>query len=188
MGFNGSINNDGGIVENNLKSLLFKDFKLVLSGHYHNAHKAGSNIYHLPSIYQHDFSEDSNKGWTILYDDWSMELVKSEFKQYKTYDINLDDSKFTKKALNNLIKDCSGDDSYIRFKISGSEAKINAFKKDSIVAMGIKVETDIKCPVGAKNESDVNIQKYTDDSILEAFKKFCKQEDLVYEEGVKYLK
>lgn len=73
----GSRNNDRSVVENNIKPSSFKDFKKVYLGHYHDYQQVGSNIFHLGSLQQNNFGEDESKGFWMLYDDCTIELLKS---------------------------------------------------------------------------------------------------------------
>ena len=96
----GSQNNDGTIVESNIKHTMFKDFYKVFLGHYHNQQRI-NNIFHLPSLQQNNFGEDEDKGFTVLYDDGSHELIKSNFKPYRKIKIDVD--KASKKEINEVI-------------------------------------------------------------------------------------
>lgn len=47
-------------------------------GHYHDYQQVGSNIFHLGSLQQNNFGEDESKGFWMLYDDCTVELLKSK--------------------------------------------------------------------------------------------------------------
>ena len=67
----------------------FENHFKVFSGHYHDQQKIG-NFYHIPSIQQNNYGEDSDKGFTVLFGDGSHELVKSDFKEYIKVQVDLD--------------------------------------------------------------------------------------------------
>jgi exonuclease SbcD len=137
----GSVNNDGSKVSEGISASLLSPFDKVLLGHYHNASQPAKNVFHMPSIMQDSFGEDTEKGFTILYSDGSHELHQSEFSIYRTEVLNLD-SEDTKTVLAKAKKDSRTGDN-VRYKLVGSEAVVKAFKKSKITDLGIKVETKI---------------------------------------------
>lgn len=76
--------------EKELPSSIFKDFSQVLVGHYHNrCVVANTNIEYIGSSRQHNFGEDEEKGYTVLYSDGSYEFVKNQVNtRYKVMEIN----------------------------------------------------------------------------------------------------
>jgi exonuclease SbcD len=187
----GSINNDGEPVKNRISPSLFKQFKAVYLGHYHNHQSIGKNIWHLPSICQNNYGENSNKGFTILYNDGSFEIVKSKFKKFKTVEIDLDN--ISKKEFDSILlthKDLlNRSDSNIRLKVSGSEDKVKSLPIDQLKQMGfdLKVESkDIEMSMDDVEEG--NVVEFNNTSIKEEFDLFCAKEE--YEDikiGNKYL-
>ena len=74
----GSINNDGKVVENRIKTKLFNKYGKVLLGHYHNAQQPASNVFHLPSIRQNNFGEDEEKA-NALIQEYHLENVIKKY-------------------------------------------------------------------------------------------------------------
>lgn len=61
-----------------LPAALFDRFDKVLVGHYHNRKRIkDTDIYYIGASRQHNFGEDSDKGYTILYSDGSHEFVRN---------------------------------------------------------------------------------------------------------------
>ena len=181
--FNGSVNNDGSKQENSLKVGLFKDFFKVFLGHFHNMHQIGKNIYHLPSIQANNFGENNEKGFTVLYDDGSHELIQSTFSKYETIKIDLD--KTSKKDLNKLITSHGGSDDHIRFKLIGAEEKIKAIKKEEFSVAGIEVTCDI---TDAEYEAlEIEQVELTKDTIKDEFKVWCDKNEKDYNTGIEYI-
>ena len=182
----GSQNNDGKPASSILSTKLFKPFFKVFSGHYHDQQKIGSNFYHLPSIQQNNFGENTDKGFTILYSDGSHELVKSKFREYHKVEIDLDN--ITGSELNVLRQQYSEVKDNIRFEFKGSEKVLKSLRKEDFTSLGIDVKTKVK-----EIESDIEyadsteVIEHTKESIREEFEKFCKQESLNWEEGLKFL-
>jgi len=176
----GSMNNDSSKVENSIKPSLFKDFYKVFLGHYHNQQQVGKNIFHLPSLQANNFGEDNDKGFTVLYNDGSHELVNSKFPQYHTIKLDLD--KLDKQGVNSLKKQAaelikeSGFN--VRFKIEGSEDKVNSLKTEEFSTLGIDIKKEHKSVIKSieKAETGETIT-YDDETILKKFDEFCKQED-----------
>ena len=72
-----------------LPAKLFEPFDKVLVGHYHNRTKIkGTVIEYIGSSRQHNFGEDEDKGYTLLYSDGSYEFIKNQVNiRYKTLDV-----------------------------------------------------------------------------------------------------
>lgn len=185
VGIEGSVNNDGTEHESILKLSNFDMFNKVLSGHYHNQGQVGKNFYHLPSIIQHNFGEDVEKGFTVLYDDLSHELIKSDFPQFKKIKVNIDE--ISKKELNSLTTKHSetGNDK-VRFEFTGTQSKIKSLDKAFYQNLGIDVKTKVKEVEDTSVESTEEITVHNDNSLKEEFKEFCTKEELEYEQGIKY--
>lgn len=177
--FNGGINNGGEEFSGSKLNLEdFADFDKVLSGHIHDrAHH--KNFYYIGSCYQNNFGEDNEKGFTILYDDGSHELINSEFLEYHIIKIDLD--KVSKKELNELKKDgatlIKDSSANIRFKFEGSEDKVKAIKQEEFTAFGIDVKKEHKTIVRSIAKAETGeIVVYSERTILEKFDKFCEEE------------
>ena len=184
----GSRNNDGTRIDNGISPTIFKAFDSVLLGHYHDMQQPAKNIFHLPSIQQNNFGENSEKGFTVLYSDGSHELVKSKFKEYIKVKIDVD--KVSKKELNDLVTEYSDKtkDNYVRFILEGTEDKIKSLNKDVLQSSGIDIKTVNKEIENVSVDFDtVEIKKYTKDDLLDEFQMFCEEYDKDCEEGIKYL-
>lgn len=189
IGFQGSLNNDGSKHESIIKPELFKDWDLVLSGHIHNQCKVAKNIFHIPSICQNNFGEDLEKGFTVLYDDLSFELVKSDFPKYLTVQVDLD--KQTKKQydpiLNASIEHAKTSKDRFRFEFTGEANKLKTIDKGQYEKLGIDVSIKNKEVEIKEVEKYQQVKVLSNSEIKESFKEFCVQEELDYETGIKYL-
>lgn len=183
----GSINNDGSKVNSDkIKPSIFSHYKSVFLGHYHNAQKVGKNIFHLPSTRQNNFGEDNEKGFTILYDDFSTEFIKSKFIEFKKYYIDLDDSSVDEAI--KLAKNIKKENVRISFEFSGSDDKLRSLDKKFFINLGISVSTKNKEVEIGDTEYVEEVKKMTEDDIIEHFKRFCKKNNYSFNEGIKYLK
>lgn len=182
----GSQNNDGTLVSSAISSKLFKDFFKVLSGHYHDQQKIGSNFYHIPSIQQNNFGENTDKGFTVLYSDGSHELVKSKFREYVKVKVDLDS--ISTQELTDLRKKYKGNENNIRFEITGSENVLKSLRKEDFTSLGIDLKTKSKEVMSDIIFSDsAEVKEHTCETIKEEFVKFCEQENLDSKVGMKYL-
>jgi exonuclease SbcD len=185
MGFEGSMNNDGTKVDNILKRSMFKDFDLVLSGHYHNYQKIGENIHHLPSIYQSNFGEDNNKGFTVLYDDLSFDILKTTFDEFLCIKINLNE--FNKTDLPDLLLEYKQIPN-LRFQFIGNDVQLKSIDKEELISKGIDVKfTDVSVELN-NTEHIQNIKKMSTSDVLKEFEEFCTVEGISVEEGKQFIK
>lgn len=183
----GSINNDGSKVgSENIKPPMFSHYKSVFLGHYHNAQQVGKNIWHLPSTRQNNFGEDNEKGFTVLYDDFSTEFVKSKFTEFVKFRIDLSESSIEEAM--ELAKTIEKENARITFEFQGSEDKLYALDKKFFVNLGISVSTKNKDVEVEDIEYAEEVKKMTDEDIMEHFKRFCIKNNYSFDEGIKYLK
>ncbi len=188
VGTTGSRNNDGSTVENCFNNKTFKGFDRVFSGHYHDTQEIYNGLFiHTPSLFQSNFGENDNKGFTILYDDLSYEIHVADFPRFIKVKIDLD--KIENKELARLTKDYTNNDNNVRFEFIGSENKLKSLKKDMFVDAGIEVKTVIKEVVESVELAETNeVVSFDKTGIVEEFKLFCEDNSYSVEEGLIYLK
>lgn len=183
----GSVNNDGSKVSSEkIKQSMFSHYKSVFLGHYHNAQQVSKNIFHLPSTRQNNFGEDNEKGFTILYNDFSTEFIKSKFIEFEKFHIDLDNSS-VEEAME-LAKTIEKENVRITFEFSGSDDKLRALDKKFFINLGVSVTTKNKDVEVEDVEYVEEVKKMTDDDIIEHFKRFCEKNNYPFDEGIKYLK
>lgn len=181
----GSVNNDGSKVETGIKPIDFVKFDLVLLGHYHDYQQVSENIFHIPSIQQNNFGEDQNKGYTLLYDDLTFDIVKSNFKPYEKIVIDVD--KISKKELVEYVKTYQKTNKNIRFELVGSSENIKSIDKESITAHGIDVKSKIKEVEKTMEYYEDEIKEFDNESIVKSFIEYCEQEKIDNGIGLDYL-
>lgn len=180
----GSKNNDGTIVENGLTQSMFADYDVVLLGHYHNHQVIGKNIVHMPSLQQESFAEDDNKGFTLLYDDHTWEIVNSEFRKY--VDTYIDVDKLTKKEVTEIISKIDTGN-VNRVTMSGSKEKLKVYKDAEFASRGISLKKkDTECEIN-DNVPQVDYREIKEDDIIRLFGEFCEMKGYNQEEGLKFL-
>lgn len=188
IGIDGVFNNSNEVVQNPVKKELFEKFDKVFVGHYHNVNQVDKNIFYIGSIQPIDFSENNDKGCTILFDDGSHELIKLKFKEYEKIVIDIDS--FDKKKEQEFLQKYSKSENYIRFEFVGNSSKISSLDKVKFESVGIDVKTKNK-----EIEETVNVAEYDEfinydnKSLLIEFKEFCDISELIdIEIGEDYLK
>ena len=169
-------------IEGELPQEPLLGFKAVLCGHYHNRTKIkGTNIEYIGSSRQHNFGEDEEKGYTILYSDGTYEFVKNEVNtRYRTVEISATDLEGLHLESDPRYKN--------RIKVKCSEADAKQIDKQRLFDKGFdKVEI---ATVGAKETavSDLDIQaKYDKHGIRKEYQNYCDENSIESELGMKYL-
>lgn len=187
IAFQGSRNNDRSLIESTIKPSMFENWGKVFSGHYHDFQELSENIIHLGSITQNNFGEDEEKGFWVIYDDLSYDLIPSDGKKYKKLTINMDEMTF--KQADKVIKKFKeeNNDSFVRVEIKGSEDIIKSIDKKEYQSLGIDVKIKINEIENTESETE-EVKALTNTDIVDKFKLFCEQNEYDYKEGVEILK
>lgn len=181
----GSINNDGSKVEEGVRTSMLMGYDKVFLGHYHNQQQPSRNVFHLPSVQQNDFGENEDKGYTVLYDDLSFNLVKSNFTPYR--EIKVDADTVTQEELIDLAKTIKTDKANVRVTFVGDQQSIKKINRKKFTDSGISVK--VKYTEVEVTETDCEVaEELTGEDIKEKFKTFCTEKGYNIEEGYELLK
>lgn len=169
-------------IDNELPQEPLSGFKAVLCGHYHNRTKIkGTNIEYIGSSRQHNFGEDENKGYTILYSDGSYEFVKNQVNtRYRTIEIGADE-----------VEDfeLDGDTRYknkVKVKCTGKQAKL--FDKQKLLDLGFdKVEMIAENELPKEVAASGIQEKYDMTGIKKEYRNYCNEISIDSKLGIKYL-
>lgn len=183
IGVEGAVMNSGFPVESEIKGPMFKKFKKVYVGHYHDEQEFG-NVHYIGSSRQHDFGETPNKGMKVLYNDGSMEHMDLAFPKYTTYQIAVKD--LTNKDLEDLKELKENTEDFIRVQLLGEEKDLKAYNVQALKALGIKV--DLKQEDINIAELQTRIEPFNPDTLVQQFKSFCEENKLNEEVGMEYFK
>lgn len=175
--------------DDELPANIFDKFDKVLVGHYHNRKVVdGTNIEYIGASRQHNFGEDEEKGYTILYTDGSYEFVKNEANiRYKVIDIdfeNVDDE---------LLKEIQQikDDGRYKVKVrincqSKQAASIDKQKLSECGATKIELVTE-QTQIRVAEGQDLS-KKYDKNGIKQEYANFCSDKAISNVElGLSYL-
>ena len=174
--------------ENELPTKIFKDFDKVLVGHYHNRCKIkGTNIEYIGASRQHNFGEDEEKGYTILYSDGSYEFAKNQANiRYKMIDLTLQD------VDNNLIDELNNvkiDGKYkVKARINCSATDVQNIDKQKLLEAGAaKVEIVTEKTVAKAIEAHSLDRKFDKTGIKQEYESFCSEKVIDSSMGLQYL-
>ena len=182
----GSVNNDGSVVESSIKASMFKDFDRVFLGHYHNAQQPAKSVFHLPSVTQNNFGEDEEKGFTVLYNDLTFETVKSDFKPYRS--ITLAAGTVTRDDIKSVVEDAKSENFYMRVVLTGTQEQVKGVDRKTLQAAGISVKVkydDVE--VTEPEQRTETVKELSGTDIKEKFVKFCEANSYSVEEGLSLL-
>lgn len=175
FGFSGVKNNDGTVVESEIKNSILNCFDKVLVGHYHNQSRVGNNIYYTGSGYQNNFGETiKDKGFTVIYENGEIESVRTQFPKFIKKVMNVNDS----EKIRTLYEKYKGDkNNFIRFVIKGKKVdceKIN-ISEYSKAGIEVKFELDETTEAVEYSEGDV-VLSHDKSSIMKDFIKFSSEQ------------
>lgn len=179
---NGVKNNDGSQVNNNLKPNVFKSFKKVFVGHYHDKSLVSNNIHYIGSGYQANFGEDKEKGLTILdLETGEHNQIVLDFPVYETFSIDIDD--YNDDVLNDIVSIKNSQSCFVKLKLTGDSLKIKNLNKEKLLDAGIKVVNMGSDVIAEQEEVEKEYRILSDSQISESFESWIsskKPEDVEY--------
>lgn len=169
-------------IDGELSQTPLLNFKAVLCGHYHNQVKIkNTNIEYIGSSRQHNFGEDEEKGYTILYSDGSYGFIKNEVNtRYQTIEVSVKEAAELK---------LNKDDRYkykIKVKCDEKDAKI--FDKQKLIDLGFhKVEVVTTTNLPSETAAADIHEKYDKQGIKKEYQNYCNENSIDSKLGIKYL-
>lgn len=167
---------------------IFKDFDSVLVGHYHNRCKIkGTNIEYIGSSRQHNFGEDEEKGYTILYNNGHYEFIENKANtRYKVIDIPV--SKINGDLLDELSELKESGNYKVKTRISCDATEASSIDKQKLIEAGATKVEIVTAQVEIANiESHSLDQKFDKDGIKKEYVGFCNGKEISSEMGLQYL-
>ena len=172
---------------NEVPQEVFKGFKSVLVGHYHNRKKIdGTQIEYIGSSRQANFGEDEHKGYTLLWSDGTHSFIENQVNtRYVTFEKDFEE---LNNAALKAISEWRDDDYKIRLKINCTDAQSKLIDKQALFAAGVtKIEAETE---------ETKVEKVTDEDLSKKFDKkgiqteyetYCNGKNISSELGMKYL-
>ena len=175
--------------EKELPTSIFKDFNQVLVGHYHNrCVVANTNIEYIGSSRQHNFGEDEEKGYTILYSDGSYEFVKNQVNtRYKVMEIN--GTQYDAVVMNELPAAKANELYKIKVRIKCNSTMAGTIDKQKLLEAGAtKVEIVTEETEITQIASHALDKKFDKSGIKQEYATFCADKGISnVEMGLAYL-
>lgn len=190
IGISGGLSHKNATINKEVPSDMFGDFDLVTSGHYHNRNKVdndvNTDIWYIGSAYAANYGEDNDKGFTIIYDDGSIEFHQTDFPKYET--ISVDVTEVDGKWLSSTKKSIAASGSNVRVIVTGDESELKKVKKQKFSDIGVKklqLSVDTVDVLDVKSSTTfVSLNKET---AIKEYKKFCVKQELDPDFGLEYL-
>lgn len=175
--------------DDELPANIFDKFDSVLVGHYHNRKKiTGTKIEYIGASRQHNFGEDEEKGYTVLYTDGTHEFIKNEANvRYKVIDINFDE--LDDEFMNELSR-LKKDGRYrIKTRISCQSKQASSIDKQKLLECGAaKIELVTEQTQVRITEGQDLSKKYDKNGIKQEYANFCSDKEINNVElGLTYL-
>ena len=180
--FNGAKNNDGTVVKEGVSNENLEGIKIFV-GHYHE--RSGKYI---GSAFQHDFGENIEKGFTLVFDDGSQEFIQAIFPKFITEYVDLDNTDI--KKIKSLAKQYENSKEKVRFVLSGNQEQLKSFDDSTLQSLGINVKMKSKeLAVGMEQAKNNEFISFSQNELLKEFEEFCLENDINDKEtGINLLK
>lgn len=186
QGINGAL---GVAAGNELPANAFKDFDRVLAGHYHNRCKIkNTNIEYIGSSRQHNFGEDEEKGYTILYSDGSTKFIKNRVNvRYKVFELTPE--QIDEETLTEVAALAKNPQYLVKTKISCNASEAALIDKDRLLKAGVsKIDILTEDLTPGESQSTALEAKFDKTGIKKEYAGFCEQKEIANVElGLKYL-
>lgn len=174
--------------DNEVPANIFSDFDAVLVGHYHDRKKIpGTKIEYIGSSRQHNFGEDEEKGYTILYTNGSTKFIKNEVNQrYKVIDVNISEMN---EDLMDMLADIKSDPRYkVKVRIKCDSTQSSSVDKAKLSECGVtKIELVTEQTTVTNVDNSVITQKFDKAGIKQKYTDFCLQKSIDSQLGLYYL-
>lgn len=174
--------------DDELPAYIFNSWDQVLVGHYHNRCKF-YNIEYIGSSRQHNFGEDEEKGYTILFSDGFTQFVKNEINtRYTTLEVSFENiNSQIKDTITSLIRKGYR----VKIKITCKPEQINSLDKQFLIDSGAtKVEVIQDSIEQTKAPQNGFENRYNKKKLKEVYTLFCKETNIPEKEvkiGINYL-
>ena len=176
--------------EDELPADIFDDFDSTLVGHYHDRKTiAGTHILYVGASRQHNFGEDEEKGYTILYTDGSNEFIKNQVNtRFKTIEVTPADLK-NDKFLESLNADKASGKYKVRLRVTCKSNEVSTIDRQTLQEAGatrIEFVTEETKIALTKSQSISN--KFDKSGIKSEYRNFCHDKEIDnVDMGLQYL-
>lgn len=186
-GINGALSRPN---DKELPANIFREFDRIFVAHYHN--RTGiprTNIEYIGSSRQHNFGEDEEKGYTIIYGDGHYEFVRNKVNiRYRVLDV---EASQVNTRLSDLLEEIREEGRYrTKVRIHGTAAQTANVDKRKLAESGAgKVEIVTDRVEQSEQVSPASLfEKFDSLKIRENYRGFCREKKIDNVElGLQYL-
>lgn len=173
---------NGALAQPNDKELpakIFEEFDKVFVGHYHNRTIIDkTRIEYIGSSRQHNFGEDEEKGYTVIYTDGSHEFIKNKVNtRYRVIDVAAE-----RAGLNLMdeLREIDADGRYkVKVRVHAPQAAMKSVDKAALLDAGAtKVELIADDEEMLEVASSSLFEKFDSHRIRETYEEFCREKQI----------
>ena len=173
---------NGALAQPNDKELpakIFEDFDKVFVGHYHNRTIIDkTRIEYIGSSRQHNFGEDEEKGYTVIYTDGSHEFIKNQANtRYRVIDVSAERAGL---HLMDELREIDADGRYkVKVRVHAPQAAMKAVDKAALLDAGAtKVELIADDEEMLEVAASSLFEKFDSHRIRETYEEFCREKQI----------
>ena len=173
---------NGALAQPNDKELpakIFEEFDKVFVGHYHNRTIIDkTRIEYIGSSRQHNFGEDEEKGYTVIYTDGSHEFIKNQTNtRYRVIDVAAERAGL---HLMDELREIDADGRYkIKVRVHAPQAAMKSVDKAALLDAGAtKVELIADDEEMLEVAASSLFEKFDSHRIRETYEEFCREKQI----------
>ena len=173
---------NGALAQPNDKELpakIFEDFDKVFVGHYHNRTIIDkTRIEYIGSSRQHNFGEDEEKGYTVIYTDGSHEFIKNQANtRYRVIDVAAERAGL---HLMDELREIDADGRYkVKVRVHAPQAAMKSVDKAALLDAGAtKVELITDDEEMLEVAASSLFEKFDSHRIRETYEEFCREKQI----------
>ena len=173
---------NGALAQPNDKELpakIFEEFDKVFVGHYHNRTIIDkTRIEYIGSSRQHNFGEDEEKGYTVIYTDGSHEFIKNQANtRYRVIDITAERAGL---HLMDELREIDADGRYkVKVRVHAPQAAMKSVDKAALLDAGAtKVELIADDEEMLEVAASSLFEKFDSHRIRETYEEFCREKQI----------
>lgn len=173
---------NGALAQPNDKELpakIFEEFDKVFVGHYHNRTIIDkTRIEYIGSSRQHNFGEDEEKGYTVIYTDGSHEFIKNKVNtRYREIDVAAERAGL---HLMDELREIDADGRYkVKVRVHAPQAAMKSVDKAALLDAGAtKVELVADDEEMLEVAASSLFEKFDSHRIRETYEEFCREKQI----------
>ena len=173
---------NGALAQPNDKELpakIFEEFDKVFVGHYHNRTIIDkTRIEYIGSSRQHNFGEDEEKGYTVIYTDGSHEFIKNKVNtRYRVIDVAAERAGL---HLMDELREIDADGRYkVKVRVHAPQAAMKSVDKAALLDAGAtKVELIADDDEMLEVAASSLFEKFDSHRIRETYEEFCREKQI----------